>query len=224
VAGGGGGARALARRLGRSTVLKRAIDVVGALAALILFAPLMLVAAAATRWSMGSPVLFKQLRPGLRGRPFTLYKFRTMVDLRDEHGELLPDTARITRLGRLLRSTSLDELPELLSVLAGHMSLVGPRPLLLEYVPLYTPWQARRHEVKPGITGWAQVNGRNALSWEQKLALDIWYVDNWTVCLDAKILAMTVGKVLRREGIGAPDLDATTPKFTGTKESGETPA
>jgi len=224
MAGGSGGARALARRLGRSTALKRAIDVVGALAALILFAPLMLVVAAAIRWSMGSPVLFKQLRPGLRGKPFTLYKFRTMVDLHDEPGELLPDTARITRLGRLLRSTSLDELPELLSVLAGHMSLVGPRPLLLEYVPLYTPWQARRHEVKPGITGWAQVNGRNALSWEQKFALDIWYVDNWTVCLDAKILAMTVGKVLRREGIGAPGLDVTTPRFTGTEGSGETPA
>ena len=195
--------------------LKRLVDVVGATLALVFFAVPMLVIALLVRWKLGPPVLFRQVRPGLHGRPFVLYKFRTMNDARDADGNLLPDELRLTPFGKWLRSTSLDELPELLNVLKGDMSLVGPRPLRMEYLERYTPEQARRHEVKPGITGWAQVNGRNALSWKEKFNLDVWYVDNWNLWLDLRILLMTVVKVLRREGINAEG-HATMPEFTGS--------
>ncbi len=201
--------------LWRSQTLKRLMDICLASVALVLTALPMLVIALLVRLSMGKPVLFRQQRPGLHGKPFTLIKFRTMRDLRDASGNPLPDEMRLTRVGQWLRSTSLDELPELFNVLKGEMSLVGPRPLLMEYLPRYTPQQARRHEVKPGITGWAQVNGRNALTWEQKFELDVWYVDNWNLWLDLRILALTVWKVLRREGISAEGC-ATMPVFTGT--------
>jgi len=200
---------------GRSLNLKRALDVMGATLALLLLWPLMLITALAIRISMGPPVLFRQVRPGLNGKPFVMYKFRTMLDLRDEHGNLLPDEQRLTPLGRFLRSTSLDELPELFNVLKGDMSLVGPRPLLMEYLDRYTPEQFRRHEVKPGITGWAQVNGRNALTWEEKFELDVWYVDHWNLWVDLKIILMTVIKVLKREGISAEG-HATAPRFIGS--------
>ncbi|MDW8103884.1 MAG: sugar transferase, partial [Armatimonadota bacterium] len=160
----------------RSLLLKRLLDLLGASIGIVLTAPIMLLIAALIRLTMGKPVLFRQMRPGLHGKPFVMLKFRTMTDQRDAKGELLPDELRLTRFGKWLRSTSLDELPELFNVLKGEMSLVGPRPLLMEYLPRYTPEQARRHEVKPGITGWAQVNGRNALSWEEKFRLDVWYV------------------------------------------------
>lgn len=168
------------------------------------------------RIKLGSPLLFKQTRPGLRGKPFTMLKFRSMTNAADKEGNLLPDELRLTRFGRVLRSTSLDELPGLLSVLKGDMSLVGPRPLLMEYLPLYSSEQARRHEVRPGITGWAQVNGRNAISWEDKFKLDVWYVDNHSLWLDIKILFLTVKKVFVREGISAAG-EATMSKFTGSK-------
>lgn len=168
------------------------------------------------RHKLGSPVFFRQTRPGLRGRPFEMVKFRTMTDARGPDGQLLPDAVRLTAFGRFLRATSLDELPELWNVLKGDMSLVGPRPLLMEYLQLYSPEQARRHEVRPGITGWAQVNGRNALSWEDKFKLDVWYVDHRSLWLDIKILWFTVRKVLVREGISA-DGEATMSKFTGSK-------
>ncbi|MGB9792451.1 MAG: sugar transferase [Thermacetogeniaceae bacterium] len=163
------------------------------------------------------PVLFRQVRPGLHGKPFVIYKFRTMRKAYDEEWRPLPDEQRLTRLGKWLRSTSLDELPELLNVLKGEMSLVGPRPLLMEYLDRYTPEQARRHEVKPGITGWAQVNGRNAISWEEKFRLDVWYVDNWSLWLDLKIILITLWKVLKREGISASG-HATMPVFRGQGE------
>lgn len=166
---------------------------------------------------LGSPVFFRQVRSGLHGQPFEMVKFRTMTDERGSDGELLPDAVRLTPFGRWLRATSLDELPELWNVLKGDMSLVGPRPLLMEYLPLYTPTQARRHEVRPGITGWAQVNGRNAQSWDERFSLDIWYVDNHSILLDLRILWMTVRKVLLREGISAKG-EATMPKFRGTKQ------
>ena len=164
---------------------------------------------------MGRPVFFRQIRPGYRTKPFTLYKFRTMREAYDADGTPRPDAERLTRLGRLLRHTSLDELPQLWNVLRGDLSLVGPRPLLMQYLPLYTPEQARRHDVRPGITGWAQVNGRNAIGWEQKFDLDTWYVDHWTLGLDIKILAMTVIKVLNMEGISGKG-EATMAPFTGT--------
>ena len=170
------------------------------------------------RLKLGSPVLFRQQRPGLRGKPFTLYKFRTMRDAVDAQGQPLPDSQRLTPLGCFLRASSLDELPGLFNVLRGDMSLVGPRPLLMEYLPLYTPQQARRHEVRPGITGWAQVNGRNAISWQQKFELDVWYVDNRSFALDLKILWLTVLKVFKREGISAAG-EATMPVFKGTAQS-----
>lgn len=163
---------------------------------------------------MGSPVLFRQCRPGRFGRPFYMIKFRTMRDATDAAGRPLPDGERLTAFGRFLRSSSLDELPELWNVLKGDMSLVGPRPLLMEYLPLYSAEQARRHEVRPGVTGWAQVNGRNALTWEEKFRLDVWYVDNRSLWLDLRIIAMTVKKVIRRDGISAAG-EATMPKFTG---------
>jgi sugar transferase EpsL len=201
---------------------KRVIDLLGAGAGLIALAPVLLLIALAVRRSLGSPVLFRQIRPGRHGRPFALLKFRTMTEGRDAAGQPLPDEERLTRLGNWLRSTSLDELPELINVLRGDMSLVGPRPLLPEYLPHYSAEQARRHEVRPGITGWAAVQGRNALSWERRLALDVWYVDNWSLLLDLKILLMTVVKVLKREGISAEG-HATMPRFDDNAARGTTP-
>jgi len=196
-------------------VVKRVFDIIASCILLVLFSPVMALTACLIYLTMGSPVLFRQQRPGLYGQPFTLVKFRTMTDARDKTGNLLPDEMRLTRLGAFLRSTSLDELPELFNVLKGEMSLVGPRPLKMEYLSLYTPRQARRHEVLPGITGWAQVNGRNSLSWEEKFELDVWYVDNRSFWLDLKILFLTVVKVLKREGISAEG-HVTMPKFTGS--------
>jgi sugar transferase EpsL len=176
----------------------------------------MLVTAILVRFKLGSPIFFKQQRPGLNGKPFYLYKFRTMIEELDENGEPLPDHLRLTPIGQFLRKYSLDELPQLFNVLKGDISLVGPRPLLMEYLKLYTPEQARRHEVKPGITGWAQVNGRNAITWEEKFELDVWYVDNRSFWLDLKILFLTVIKVFKSEGINQ-DGHVTMGKFTGTK-------
>lgn len=192
--------------------LKRVFDVVVSATALVVLAPVMGLIALAVWRTMGRPVLFRHVRPGLHGKPFVMYKFRTMRDLRDAEGKLLPDEARLTPFGRWLRSTSLDELPELLNVLRGEMSLVGPRPLLMEYLDRYTPEQARRHEVKPGITGWAQIHGRNNLRWDERFKLDVWYVDNWSLWLDVKILWRTLWMVLRREGISAQG-HATMPRF-----------
>ena len=198
-------------------MLKRAFDILCSALALLLFWPLLLILYVLVRVNLGSPALFHQQRPGLHGRPFMMVKFRTMLDALDADGNPLPDDVRLTRFGRLLRATSLDELPELWNVLKGDMSLVGPRPLLMEYLPLYSAEQARRHEVRPGITGWAQVNGRNALSWPQKFALDVWYVDNRSLLLDIRILLLTVKKVFVREGISA-DGQATTSRFTVKEE------
>lgn len=195
--------------------LKRAMDIAGASAGLILTAPLTLPAAAAIRVTMGSPILFRQARPGLHGEPFEMVKFRTMRHPEPGEDPLKSDATRLTKLGGFLRSTSIDELPTLLNVLAGDVSLVGPRPLLMRYLDRYTEEQARRHEVKPGITGWAQVNGRNTLSWEDKFAKDVWYVDNRSLSLDIKIILMTVGKVLARDGISAQG-QATMTEFMGT--------
>jgi lipopolysaccharide/colanic/teichoic acid biosynthesis glycosyltransferase len=167
------------------------------------------------RLTLGSPILFRQQRPGLHGQPFTIYKFRTMTDACDAQGNLFPDAERLTPFGRFLRSTSLDELPELLNVLKGNMSLVGPRPLLMQYMDRYTPAQRRRHEVKPGITGWAQVKGRNAITWEEKFALDVWYVDHQSLWLDLKIIVLTTWKILKREGINQPG-QATAQEFMGS--------
>lgn len=197
-------------------MIKRTFDITIGILLLAMLAPLFAVLAIAVAWNMGRPVLFRQRRPGLRGRPFEMIKFRTMRDAVDEDGRPLPDAERLTALGRFMRATSLDELPELWNVLKGEMSLVGPRPLLMEYMELYSPEQARRHEVKPGITGWAQVNGRNAISWEEKFRHDVWYVDNRSVRLDLKILLMSVGKVLSRQGISA-DGEATMPRFRGDR-------
>jgi len=196
---------------------KRIFDLVITVPGMLIALPLMGIIALLIYFKEGGPVLFKQPRPGLGGKIFTLYKFRTMRNAVDRHGNALPDAERLTPLGRLLRSTSLDELPELFNVLRGEMSLVGPRPLLVEYLPRYTPEQARRHEVLPGITGWAQINGRNALSWEEKFRLDVWYVDHWSVWLDLKILALTFWKVIRREGINAPGSETAEP-FMGSSE------
>ncbi len=198
----------------RSPHLKRALDLTGALAGVSLAAVPMTLISIAVRLDMGSPVLFRQRRPGLRGRPFTIYKFRTMKQATDRAGNPLPDAERLTKLGRFLRATSLDELPELFCVLNGSMSLVGPRPLLMQYLDRYTPSQARRHDVKPGITGWAVIHGRNALSWEEKFQLDLWYVDHWTIWLDLKILYRTPLEVIRRKGIHAQG-HATMPEFMG---------
>ena len=196
--------------------MKRAFDI----AVIVALAPLLVLVLAAVavlvRLVLGAPVVFTQLRPGLGAKPFRLVKFRSMTDARDEHGALLPDGDRLTPFGRFLRASSLDELPEVMNVLAGEMSLVGPRPLLTDYLPLYTPFQARRHEVRPGITGWTQVSGRNALSWEDKFAHDIYYVQNHGLAMDLRILQLTVVKVLRRDGISAAG-DATMPRFTGSK-------
>ena len=197
-------------------MMKRTFDIVLSLLGLIVLSPLLVIVALLVRWQMGSPVLFRQARPGLHGKPFEMIKFRTMRDAVDAQGQPLPDSERLTRLGRSLRATSIDELPELWNVLKGDMSLVGPRPLLMEYLPLYSTEQARRHEVRPGITGWAQVNGRNAISWEEKFALDVWYVDNRSLWLDLKVLWLTVLKVVSRKGISAAG-EATMPKFTGPR-------
>ncbi|MFP3938670.1 MAG: sugar transferase [Thermoanaerobaculia bacterium] len=198
---------------------KRALDLALAVPLGLLVLPLGLALAALVRLRMGPPTLFRHVRPGLEGEPFTLLKLRTMLALRDAEGQRLPDGERLTPLGRFLRRTSLDELPALWNVVRGEMSLVGPRPLLMEYLPRYTREQARRHEVRPGITGWAQVHGRNALSWEEKFARDVWYVDHVSPGLDLRILARTVLAVLRREGINARG-HATMPEFRGTEQSG----
>lgn len=197
-------------------MLKRAIDITGALAGLLLLSPVLALAALAVRISMGRPVLFRQVRPGLNEQPFTMIKFRTMAEARNASGKLLSDAERLTRTGRFLRSTSLDELPELWNVLVGDMSLVGPRPLLTAYLGRYTPEQSRRHHVKPGVTGWAQINGRNAISWDEKFRLDVWYVDHQSFWLDLRILVATVLQVVRRKGINSAD-SATMPEFIGLK-------
>lgn len=194
---------------------KRLIDVLLTVPSLLLLSPLILIISILAHVKLGKPVLFRQQRPGLHSQPFTLHKFRTMTNTCDTRGNLLPDAERLTPLGRFLRSTSLDELPELFNVLKGEMSLVGPRPLLMEYLPYYTPEQARRHEVKPGITGWAQVNGRNALAWEEKFKMDIWYVDHCSLGIDLRIIWLTLSALIGREGISAQN-HATMPKFTGS--------
>ncbi len=196
---------------------KKGLDRAAAAGGLVVCAPAIAVVALAVGAAMGRPILFRQVRPGRGGRPFTLLKFRTMLEARGDDGRPLEDARRITRLGRFLRKTSLDELPQLWNVIRGDLSLIGPRPLLMEYLPRYTPEQARRHDVLPGITGWAQVNGRNAISWEQRFALDVWYVDHWSLALDLRILGMTVLKVLRREGVSKPG-HATMPEFSGSSE------
>lgn len=193
-------------------------DVLAAVMGLLVMLPVFLIISLFIMADLGRPVLFSQLRPGKDGKLFRMYKFRTMRDVVGADGRQLPDSERLTKLGRFLRSTSLDELPELINVLLGHMSLVGPRPLLPQYLDRYTPEQARRHDVKPGITGWAQVNGRNALTWEEKFQLDVWYVDNWSPWLDLRILLMTAAKVLKREGITSRG-HATAPEFTGSKKT-----
>jgi len=198
-------------------MIKRAFDICVALLALVILSPVILVVAILVALKLGRPVIFRQVRPGLRGDPFEMVKFRTMTSARDERGELLPDAQRMTRFGAFLRNTSLDELPELWNVVKGDMSLVGPRPLLMEYLPLYSKHQYRRHEVRPGITGWAQINGRNAISWEDKFKLDVWYVDNQSLALDIKVLALTVKKVLKRDDISGEG-EATMSKFSGNSD------
>jgi lipopolysaccharide/colanic/teichoic acid biosynthesis glycosyltransferase len=195
---------------------KRALDLALTIPALFILSPAIAILTLAVRLNMGSPVFFRQERPGLHGTPFTLLKYRTMTDARNAHGTLISDSERLTTFGRFLRSTSLDELPELWSVLRGEMSLVGPRPLLIEYLPLYNRQQARRHETKPGLTGWAQVNGRNALTWERKFELDVWYVDNLGLWLDLRIISSTLWKVIAREGISGEG-QATMSPFTGSE-------
>lgn len=199
---------------------KRLLDLTLTLVGLVLLLPVIGVIALLVRIINGKPVIFKQERPGYRAQLFPVYKFRTMTDARDAQGNLLPDAERLTKFGKFLRSYSLDELPELFNVLAGQMSLVGPRPLFKHYLERYSPEQARRHEVLPGLTGWAQINGRNALSWEDKFTLDVWYVDNWSFMLDIKILLGTIWKVLTREGISQPG-HATAEEFMGSHETKE---
>jgi lipopolysaccharide/colanic/teichoic acid biosynthesis glycosyltransferase len=197
--------------------MKRIFDLVLILLSFPLLFPVFIIVAILVKWKLGSPILYSQVRPGLNAKPFKMFKFRSMTDARDESGELLSDAERLTKFGRLLRSTSLDELPELWNVVKGDMSLVGPRPLLMEYVPLYSEEQTRRHEVRPGITGWAQINGRNAISWDERFKLDVWYVTNRSLWLDLKIIFLTLKKVVVREGISA-DGEATMTKFTGTEK------
>lgn len=200
--------------------IKRFFDFVSALLALIVFSLLLAVVAVLVKIKLGSPVIFKQERPGLNNKVFALYKFRTMTGERDENGELLPDEVRLTKFGQFLRNTSIDELPELINILKGDMSVIGPRPLLVQYIPLYNKHQARRAEVKPGLSGWAQVNGRNSVTWEDKFDMDVYYVDNYSLALDLKILFMTVKNVIKREGISS-DTSATMEPFTGTAEKKE---
>jgi len=196
-------------------VFKRLVDFCATFLGLLLIWPLLLVLSLMVRTRLGSPVFFRQQRPGLHGKPFMMFKFRTMTNERDVKGNFLPDADRLTSFGKFLRNSSLDELPELLNVLKGDMSLVGPRPLLMEYMQLYSPEQARRHELRPGITGWAQVNGRNAISWDEKFELDVWYVENQSSLLDLKILLMTLAKVFKQEGV-SQEGQATMAKFTGS--------
>ncbi len=198
---------------------KRFLDLTLGTLGLITSMPVLIVLALLVRLLLGAPVLFRQSRPGLHGKPFELYKFRTMTDERDVAGHLLPDEKRLTHLGKFLRNTSMDELPELFNVFKGEMSIVGPRPLLMEYLPLYDARQARRHEVKPGITGWAQVNGRNAISWEEKFQLDVWYVDHWSFWLDIRIIGLTIWKIMKREGINQPGR-VTMEEFRGSRSHG----
>lgn len=202
-------------------MIKRLFDLFFAIMMIFVALPIIVIVAFMTWHYLGAPVIFSQLRPGLRGRPFSVYKFRTMTDSCDSKGKLLPDEARLTKFGLFLRRSSLDELPQLFNVVKGDISLVGPRPLLMEYLSLYSPEQARRHEVRPGITGWAQVNGRNAISWEEKFKLDTWYVDNRSFGLDLKILILTVKKVLIREGVNAQGVK-TMPRFIGSQTSDKT--
>jgi lipopolysaccharide/colanic/teichoic acid biosynthesis glycosyltransferase len=196
--------------------MKRLFDLISSFIGLLFLLPVIILIVLLVRFKIGSPIFFKQARPGLNGEIFNMYKFRTMTNERDKNGVLKPDSVRLTKFGKFLRSTSLDELPGLWSALKGDMSLVGPRPLLVEYLPLYSEKQSRRHEIKPGITGWAQVNGRNAISWDEKFDLDVWYVDNQSFWLDIKILWLTVKKVIVRDGISAQD-DVTMPVFKGSK-------
>lgn len=198
-------------------LMKRFCDIVGSAAALFFLSPILIGVGFLVRLNLGSPVVFHQLRPGLNGKTFNMFKFRSMANSTDKYGRLMPDSERISPFGGFLRATSFDELLEFWNVLKGEMSLVGPRPLLIEYLPLYSPEQSRRHNVRPGITGWAQVNGRNAISWEEKFEYDVWYVENQSCFLDMKIIWMTIIKVVAREGISA-DGKTTMPKFTGTKE------
>ena len=200
-------------------VVKRLLDIVLSLLALVILSPVLIVLALLVRFKLGAPVIFRQQRPGYKGKIFGLMKFRTMTDERDDEGELLPDEVRLTDFGRKLRSTSLDELPEFINILKGDMSFVGPRPLLVQYLPLYNEEQAHRHDVLPGLTGWAQVNGRNAISWEKKFEYDVWYTRNISFLLDLKIVFMTVGSVLKRSGISS-EPSATMEFFTGTPEAG----
>lgn len=197
--------------------MKHILDISVSIIALIILLPIIIIFCILIRLKLGSPIFFTQVRPGLHGKPFKMIKFRTMTDVRDENGNLLDDSQRLTPFGKLLRSTSIDELPELINVIKGDMSLVGPRPLLMEYLPLYSEHQHKRHLVRPGITGWAQVNGRNAISWEQKFDYDVWYVNNQSLLLDLKILALTVKKVLVREGISA-EQHVTIERFKGSQE------
>ncbi|NVF13664.1 sugar transferase [Vreelandella maris] len=198
-------------------MFKRLVDIIGSAVGLLLFLPVIVIVSWHVSRKLGAPVFFRQTRPGMSGKPFEMIKFRTMKDASDAKGNPLPDSERMTPFGQFLRSTSLDELPELWNVLKGDMSLVGPRPLLMEYLPLYSKEQYRRHEVRPGVTGWAQINGRNAISWEDKFKLDVWYVDNRSFWLDMKILFLTVKKVLARDGVSGEG-EVTMPKFTGNKD------
>ena len=196
-------------------ISKRILDITLTIAGGLIISPVIVMTILLVYWYHGKPVLFRQLRPGYKGKPFLVYKFRTMTNKYDEQGNLLPDDQRLTQLGNFLRSTSLDEIPELINVIKGEMSLVGPRPLLMQYLDRYTPEQARRQDVLPGITGWAQINGRNAITWEDKFSFDVWYVDHWSLWIDVKILALTLWKVIIREGISQPG-HATAEEFMGT--------
>jgi len=208
----------LSRKTSSIPISKRFLDLALTISGLLIWTPLLVFISLLVWVYFGTPIIFRQKRPGYHGKPFWVYKFRTMTNAQDAQNNLLPDEQRITRLGRFLRSTSLDELPELFNVLRGEMSWVGPRPLLMQYLERYSSEQARRHEVLPGITGWAQVNGRNALTWEEKFKLDVWYVDHWSFWLDIRILLLTVVKVLRREGINQPG-QATADEFMGEHDS-----
>jgi sugar transferase EpsL len=199
-------------------VLKRIFDLILATPAMVILSPVLLIIYIINAILLGNPAIYRQIRPGLHGKPFCILKFRTMTDARDAEGVLLPDGARLRSFGRFLRSTSLDELPELFNILKGEMSIVGPRPLLMQYLPRYSLEQARRHEVKPGLTGWAQVNGRNAINWEDRFQLDTWYVDNWSLILDIKIILLTILKILKREGI-RQEGQATMSEFMGSHKS-----
>lgn len=198
-------------------MIKRVFDVIASLVGLLMLAPIILFIGWQVRKKLGSPVIFRQMRPGMHGVPFKMIKFRTMLDAYDENGKPLADAERMTKFGSFLRSASLDELPELWNVLKGEMSFVGPRPLLMEYLPLYSERQNQRHMVRPGVTGWAQINGRNALSWQEKFELDVWYVENRTFWLDLKIIALTAVRVLKKDGISASG-EATMPKFMGDRK------